>query len=455
VEQVSSRGSVSVEESEVDFQPGILSKSQCKQAHADLKANNPNSTFPRPGGPGETDAHQAWAKHVIDAYGIKEGQNAHGTKIELRLDPNQFENYHALQHAIAKLIPVEMERPMIDLTIQGESVKGSNGPQLVILGGTGPISDAEILKSTMTILRNPNNQEHVPDDQINIRLRSSPPARGKAGGLFAHPQKFGRFTNRAIGSALKTGHPASKIVLASNTAHANIGKVKGFNRVFGHGLVGKGGTTVDMTVKVANVVTTKPEGADNGWQCRPLVLGTTMAYDYSANHDGTGGLYPKLFQSQHGVNAAVVEPGQLAHGVESEPFTTAQLANLPDDTRLTQSLLQNFIDDAKKHGHNEAAGNKLTTLIEKEVERQNALEPKRVAVKNNRQVAPEPEPLPPVSDVILACTELPLALGQANIEKLKDLNLPSGGKVRIIDTEHVFAENYAQLMHGIANNANH
>jgi aspartate/glutamate racemase len=354
-----------------------------------------------------------WAAAVITLVGVEEGQDNFNKSAKIRLKPEQYTKYHELQQQIASKVKPENHRPTIDLTIKGDAAgKASFG----ILGGTGPLSDAEMVKKTMENLE----KQGFPLDQVHIRLLSAPPPRGKDDDKKAAAKKqnvgfevlgeeeeeeeeqddsaapdegrayAGKMTtylNRMTVFAEEKHH---KMALASNTAHGHLtearwgrrmGRLRGLNF---RGLRGNH-QVQDLTAKVVDQVV-RGKGQDS----RPFILGTKEAFKKE--------LYPKKFQEQ-GVTSVVV-------------------------SKKEADWLQNLINKAKAEGYDEERARELKNFI-------------------REKMSQKPRP----THIVLGCTELPLALGHEGMKELQD---EFGEGVGIVDTEEVFAAEYTKMVRDTA-----
>jgi aspartate/glutamate racemase len=363
-----------------------------------------------------------WAAAVVDLLDITEGKDHYKKSARIALKPKQYTKYHELQQQIAQKVKPENHRPTIDLTLKGDDASDIS---FGILGGTGPLSDAEMVKKTMQNLQKQGFDLNL----VHIRLLSAPPPRkadkddddeeeeaanedeettGLLRGLdeeeeeeeeepeeeeqdeSAAPDSFTQYwskmsiyVSRTTAFSKEKHH---KMALASNTAHANLWKARvgrGVGRLLGASLSGLTGEhqVQDLSAKVVDKVMT-----ETGKDARPLILGTKDAFKKK--------LYPKKFKKR-GANAVVV-------------------------TKKEATWLQKLINKAKADGYDEDRANELRAFIRK-------------------KMSQEPRP----TNIILGCTELPLALGH---EGIKELAEEFGEGVGIVDTEEVFAEEYTAMV---------
>lgn len=93
-----------------------------------------------------------WVKAVLRKTALirLKGKDAYHVKIVIApFPPEHYAYYQALQEAIAKLIPIEENRPTILLKIRGKNRapqgKADSRVDYGYVGGTGPLSDAALL----------------------------------------------------------------------------------------------------------------------------------------------------------------------------------------------------------------------------------------------------------------------------------------------------------------------
>jgi aspartate/glutamate racemase len=331
-----------------------------------------------------------WANAVIDLFGLTPGLrkgDLHDVDVKIGIPPGGYKKYKALQEQIAGKGLEEYQRPTIDLT-----VKGKNAPvtSFGIIGGTGPLSDAEMLEKTM---QNLEGQPGYDPDRVHIRLLSAPPPREVEEG--SSPRKKARYVNRTRRFCTE---PHSKMALASNTAHMNIGSAqrgRAFARAGRKNKAGPGPHQVqDLSATVVERI--MADRGPNGAPPRPLIMGTKGAYDY-----GDDGLYAAKF-GEAGVTASNVAPKD-----------SIKLQAWIDDTKrgvLTEDQKQRLKDEVK-------------TFIKAELRRQ-----------------------PGTTHLVLACTELPLALGgHDGIAALQAELAAEKIYVKLFDTEACFAEEYTKM----------
>jgi aspartate/glutamate racemase len=327
-------------------------------------------------------------KKLIATYGLEKGKDASDTIILLRLLPQNWRVYVALQEKIADLIPQEEHRPTIDLTLTHSSaaqVKKSIG----IAGGTGPLSDAELLKSVMSQLETESPKKSW--DEFAINLFSAPPPRS-LGGQWHRGMAYG---DRLMEFATR-GH--DKYYMASNTAHLHLNAFKDMIALtlFRFGIKRKKDAAVDLAQAVVNRAnaTTDPERTP-----QLFVFGTLEAYKAQ--------LYPNYF-------------------IHNE-IPKSRYATVSTLARATE--LQAYIDLAKG-GTIAEAGRRMKALILEEVREELRKTPGPGLTKKNRVIR-----------IILGCTEIPMALhGPLLAELERELSEETHSPVELIDSESVFAD---------------
>lgn len=266
---------------------------------------------------------EAWADKVVLTYPTQT-TSASSETMQMVLPPDMIDHYVELQRALAKRFPLESSRPNIYLTI-----KGSRAPSegvLGILGGVGPLSDADMLKHAFDELENSD----TPTADIEIRLYSNPhPPRS-----FWDYFKFSTWQYFFSSFFFLRQPDVDQYMVASNTAHLHYKLLDGIaTSPFYHG--------VNEISKAIDDDTPETE--------RVLVLGTTQAYK--------GKLYPKSLaalgldiltpslqiqtQLQEAIDA--VKEGRLEEARKSLLALIKELANLdrlnPNTRPLTHLLL--------------------------------------------------------------------------------------------------------------------
>lgn len=337
-------------------------------------------------------------EHDVDSDAIDKilaGKNSASLTIWMDLKPRDYMQYVQLQQSISRFIGPENQRPTIDLTLKGD---GPNAPQtssLGIVGGTGPLSDAAMLEKTMKKLLDAG----ADPDSLHLRLHSAPPPRGK---VQAASPMGARYAGRLRGFCTQPDQNGQAqprhqaIVLASNTAHGNMGIMKLTVHSACHDRIRD---LVDNVVDF--VVADTPEGRE---ESLPLILGTDAAYKDN--------LYPDRFGN---VDSLVVQEGS------DDNDLTLNKEQLLEVGALDHKKLQGFINYAKQNGFDADLAERLEQLIRSQITSQE----------------------PRATHVILGCTELPLALGE---ERIHAMNHDQNLGVKIIDTEEFFADRYAELI---------
>jgi len=179
--------------------------------------------------------------------------------------------YLSLQQAIADKIPNEFSRPVFDVRFIFKEDLALVEPQRTvgILGGTGPLSDATIMRLIFRQLK----PEAMAAGSM-IHLFSLPPPR-------TIPSKaFGGLT---YGARLATfmRHGYQEYFLASNTAHLNIETLRQLSGSKEH--------VNNLTRAIAERVFNDHKAAIGSKSI--LILGTKQAWDKR--------LYPNIFEEQH------------------------------------------------------------------------------------------------------------------------------------------------------------
>ncbi|MGY0219785.1 aspartate/glutamate racemase family protein [Endozoicomonadaceae bacterium StTr2] len=261
--------------------------------------------------PGENPA--AWANDLLNKNSILEGNNYCQEVLPLELDPDQVDYYCALQHAIAQRLPKESHRPTIDLNIIGSKARQEGvACSLGILGGVGPLSDAEITRKTFSNLKNVDfSTEH-----LRVNVFSCPPPRDAQEKIVDGPEYLAnikRFANR--------NHEA--YVVACNTAHVN------FNKIRQLGLWQAKHTVNHLCQKIHD---------DNPKATGVLVLGTKQAYDKK--------LYP-LALNRKGVKALPISSEQEQAELQDIINATKAKGDTSEKERLYE-LTRRQIENARK-----------------------------------------------------------------------------------------------------------
>ena len=320
----------------------------------------------------------AFTSDFLKEHAIAKGKDVSHQKITLRLSPANWKHYYILQQEIAKLIPEESKRPTLDLTLTA-ATGNSYGSSIGIAGGTGPLSDSELLKSLMNtrFIKKKLNW-----NKFAINLYSSPPPRT------VH-EELSRGVRYLAGLREFATRGHDKYFLASNTAHSQIGSFRELVAltwsylnvsVSAHP---QKDPVVDLAEYVAQkVAVNSPDGPED-----ILIFGTLKAFH---NH-----LYPKY------LSASGLEDGQLQPLNKSKKIL-GNYYTMKDVHRATE--LQGYIDMAKE-GKMEEAGARVKTLILGEVKR----------IRDAQRTLKYVRPL----KILLACTELPMALRGKVMDSLK------------------------------------
>lgn len=190
----------------------------------------------------------------------------------LLFPPDKIDHYRELQTNIAELIPDEYNRPSITLYIKGKNrVEEGDRADFGLIGGIGPLSDANIITSLIAL-----RQGEL--DNFYVILKSAPPAREKekkedASQYAVHSE----FHSASIKNFLKEN--CKYYCLLSNSAHAkSASKVILGLRILGGRLTGN--PFFHLVEKIAkNIAHQKPKLV--------LVVGTQEGFDER--------LYPTYF----------------------------------------------------------------------------------------------------------------------------------------------------------------
>ncbi len=351
---------------------------------------------------------QAFVSHILKTYEIKTGSDVSHTRITLRLKPADWGYYLALQQEIAKLIPEESKRPTIDLAVTNTSSNTARA-SIGIAGGTGPLSDSELLKLIMESLNSETNRKKKLDwNQFAINLYSAPPPRNASEGW----SRGISYVEGLTGFATR-GH--DKYFLASNTAHSKMSNFRELVSltILRRGIGQKEGAVVDLVDYVASQVASKDD---------VLILGTLRAYK---DH-----LYPN-YLSKRGLRAADLSVDAPSSSGGEAQRSLGNYYTVENLERATE--LQGLIDLAKE-GNIEEVGDKVRDFIIREVKRIEASQ------RSLRKVKP--------IKIILGCTELPMALrgdimNRLNYELQKTLPQKNSKRkivpIQVLNTENLFA----------------
>jgi aspartate/glutamate racemase len=179
--------------------------------------------------------------------------------------------YWSLQQAIAEKIPTEFSRPVFDLRFIFKDNLAPVEPKRTvgILGGTGPLSDATIMRLVFRQLK----PEAMAAGSM-IHLFSLPPPRTISS------QAFGGLT---YGARLTTfmRHGYQEYFLASNTAHLNIDTLRQLSGAEAH--------LNNLPRAIAERIFNETKATTGSKSI--LILGTKQAWDKR--------LYPNIFEEQH------------------------------------------------------------------------------------------------------------------------------------------------------------
>lgn len=221
--------------------------------------------------PRSDETQAAWCERILEDFNITSGADASGIIIQIKnFPPEQIHYYLALQHAIADRIPSEPLRPTIDLQIRGSNTNDSQ-PALGIMGGMGPLSDAEIISGVVAAAYKAGQVS-----TLKIDLFSAPPPRTMGQKL----KRGMKFLSNV--SKFATRENIQKIYMTSNTAHAS-------EAAWQKRLHNKLVNLVDCVV--AREVSVKTNKVKGELPRLYVVLGTKEAYDKN--------LYPEKLKKNH------------------------------------------------------------------------------------------------------------------------------------------------------------
>ncbi len=322
-----------------------------------------------------------YANKLIEQYKLDDKGSHASDTIVLAIEPHESVYYSHLQNKIATFIPEEAERPTIDVTIvaKGAKVLKSIG----IFGGTGPISDSQLLDHIM------QHADHIDWSKISINLFSCPPPRSLKQGLY-HWNYMPKLKSMA-------SRTHSNYYLASNTAHLHL-KVMRYLVKFANSGDAK---VVDLVDYVSQSVKNNKSNKDD--ISNVLVLGTLAGYQEK--------LYPGYLEGKHFVESS-------DNACKQDCYHT--LRNKEQATEL-----QSYIDMAKS-GSIEKAGKLIAQFIIKELT--------FISKAGNKKGTM-------VNKILLGCTELPMALDAKLLNVIKEnYKKSSRGSLEFINTEALFAE---------------
>ena len=150
-------------------------------------------------------------------------QEAHYSFVVDAEQTKQIKLYKQLQQEIAKRIPTEYDRPIIELKIHFNKTNKNSAKTIGILGGIGPLSDASIVEKLVKHIEPFSIKQN-----LSIHLLSMPPPRSTwemlTGGI-SYIKKLYEFASLDY----------SQFFMASNTAHmhyekfAKLTSAKAFN----------------------------------------------------------------------------------------------------------------------------------------------------------------------------------------------------------------------------------
>lgn len=296
------------------------------------------------------------------------------------MPPSKVCYYRQLQQLIALHIPVEENRPTIIMRVRGTLVASTlkNAEQVCLVGGTGPLSDAEFIENIVEKL---SDEER---DLVNLKLISAPPPRSV---------KLCRFRSyiKLLKSQIQQTN-AQRYYLLSNTAHLNMTPVNELLDQYG----APAAHVVDLVNRIVENMVARVQD-DTILKPAALILGTSLA--------AKGQLYAsRLFETE-------ISP--------RSPLTNLRYSCAVIDylgAGNAQSILQEFVSIIKKgYFHRAWMDSKighLRTLVNRAEFREHILDNPPLTVGEAfldfilHQLAVHQS----VEMVILGCTELPLLL---------------------------------------------
>lgn len=272
---------------------------------------------------------------------------------------DKIEYYVALQKKIAEIIPTEEFRPTILLRVRGKKAQGKPADSLLI-GGVGPLSDAEISRSVV--------EESADKENLSFDLFSSPPNRGVS---LSKVGRLGKYLGD-LGKVIELSD-AKKVFMLSNTYHIHVPMIQSFiNHSNSSGM-----QIVDMVFEIGkiikNYIDSNPQVSTNN----VLILGTLEAAQKR--------LYPTILEGM-GIKYTNVTTEDDLKKYEKE----AKKGRKVEPTK--QHKLQEIIDHVKsgrvnqKEYGDKTVGDELVDFVYEQI------------ISSNSNY------------LILGCTELPLGL---------------------------------------------
>ncbi len=344
---------------------------------------------------GQTQNHELEISVVnllIAQHELEDGEDHGHQFIELNLKPTQWSIYQEIQWRIAELIPDEEKRPTLLLTLS-ESPEPENESGIGILGGMGPLADAELIQALM-------NRLHASHKPVNwkrfaVHLLSAPPPRSwqaTTGRGLTYLHRIGAFATQGY----------QRYYLASNTAHIHITGFKSLVR--GTWISGAPRhsefTVVDLVAHAAQSIELSEPPL--------LVLSSKATYDAR--------LYDHYLTQKGWTEAKLVTE---SHASQAHAQGQFHLISSPAQAQA----LQNAIDLAKA-GQFEESHERIKAILISEI--------KHIQTPTGKL------------NILLGCTELPLALkGGAANELTLTLKNELGIETQFIDTSQIFAEKIA------------
>ena len=332
----------------------------------------------------------------LETYHLTPKKDASSLVISLNLLPEDASYYQELQTEIASLIPLEENRPTIDLWISRSPHPKQVPHSIGLSGGTGPLSDARFLLRLLNTLAPASSfSSRIHWDQFAIHLLSAPPPRSFFKRLFPW-RYYLRMRNFA-----QSGH--DEYFLVSNSAHRHS---KMFRYLLGHSSF----RLKDLVQSTANEIVQLllPEGSTE-----ILILGTLQMW--------RDNIYEKaLNQTLDALSLKANSP---------PPRIQVEQIPLRRDAVALDALIQQT-----KEGLNRSlpVENWIFDLIQK----------KDLSSTQDNLV------------IVLACTEISLALGETGLQdlksKLKGIESRTR-KIQVVDSEEFFIKKVAENIRRMLN----
>lgn len=229
---------------------------------------------------------EKWKEEIL--YVIRDQKNKNDRTDSLSFSHENFPAkqiglYLKLQEEIAELLPLESSRPTLTLYIKGRNQsKAGNTPDMGLLGGVGPLSDAHIVTQ---LIEKEIREGHSIDDLNVVLLSSPPPRKTEISSFFRghykyYTQGYGYLNHLSAFGALHCSYYA----ILSNSMHLHSAT-----------LLNK------LDLKASKFINLVEKIADKAKEDHPnkvLVLGTLEAAE--------GALYPTLLNTPKNKELAVL-----------------------------------------------------------------------------------------------------------------------------------------------------